>query len=302
MVRRLLLALVALLLTSAALARFASAQGAAPLAPVRVVTTAWLAEHLRHPSVVVIQVDMEGISTGAHIPGARTIGYRDFVEARGTLGTELPADEKLRAIFEQLGVGDSTLVVLTTGHEAPMASRALLSLDYLGVRNLAWLDGGVPKWQSEGRALAIEALPIRRGRITSAVRTGLLVDATWITAHLGKPGTAFIDTRTDGEYVGAGERHGMPSAGHLAGARQLEWEQLFVSPTSMQLKAHDELSRLYAERMKPGDTVVTYCWVGYRASMTYIAARTLGLPTRFYDGSYQEWLQRALPVVAGATP
>lgn len=302
MVRRLLLALVALLLTSAALARFASAQGTAPLAPVRVVTTAWLADHLRDPNVVVIEVEMEGMATLAHIPGTRAIGYRGFVANRGALGTELPADDKLRATFEQLGVGDSTLVVLTTAHEAPMASRALLSLDYLGLRHLAWLDGGVPKWVAEGRAMSTEATPVTRGRITSPVRPDLVVDAAWITAHLGKPGTAFIDTRTDGEYVGAGERHGMPSAGHLAGARQLEWEQLFVSPASMQLKARDALARLYAERMKPGDTVVTYCWVGYRASMTYIAARTLGLPARFYDGSYQDWLQRALPVVAGATP
>lgn len=51
--------------------------------------------------------------------------------------------------------------------------------------------------------------------------------------------------------------------------------------------------------MTAGDTLVTYCWIGYRASMTYVAARTLGLPVRFYDGSYQDWQKRNLPVDKG---
>jgi thiosulfate/3-mercaptopyruvate sulfurtransferase len=127
-------------------------------------------------------------------------------------------------------------------------------------------------------------------------------DAPWISARLGKPGLALIDTRTDGEYLGTGDRHGMPSAGHLPGARQLEWEQLFKDRDAMVFKSHDEIAKLYADRMKAGDTVVTYCWIGQRASMTYAAARMLGLPVKFYDGSYQDWQIRKLPVVAGAKP
>ena len=53
---------------------------------------------------------------------------------------------------------------------------------------------------------------------------------------------------------------------------------------------------------KRGDTVVTYCMVGYRASMTYFAARYLGLPVKLYDGSYEDWLRRGLPLVTGPAP
>ena len=31
-------------------------------------------------------------------------------------------------------------------------------------------------------------------------------------------------------------------------------------------------------------------------------ARYLGYPVKLYDGSYQDWQQRKLPVKAGATP
>ena len=58
------------------------------------------------------------------------------------------------------------------------------------------------------------------------------VDASWVTAHTGRSGYAFIDTRTTPEYLGTGERGGLPSKGHIAGARQLEWQQLFANADS----------------------------------------------------------------------
>ena len=51
-----------------------------------------------------------------------------------------------------------------------------------------------------------------------------------------------------------------------------------------------------AAAAEQGDTVITYCLVGYRASMTYFGARLLGYPVRLYDGSYQEWARRGLPL------
>ena len=302
--RRAILGLTSALIATLALARLAFAQSTS-LPPIRVVTTAWLAQHVNDANVVVLQVEMDGMAgmmSGGRIPGARSINFDEFVIDQNGLRTELPALEKLRAFFESLGISDSTLVVVTTSHEAPMASRALVTLDYVGLTRLAWLDGGPMQWRAEGRAFSSDKPRITPGKITSKPRTDLVVSADWITAHQGKPGLALFDTRSDGEYVGGGERHGMPSAGHLAGARQLQWEQLFSNPEQLRLKSMAELKQLYAERMQPGDTAVTYCWIGYRASMTYVAARILGLNARFYDGSYQDWLARKLPVTAGSTP
>ena len=56
------------------------------------------------------------------------------------------------------------------------------------------------------------------------------------------------------------------------------------------------------DRVTPGDTVVTYCWVGYRASAPYFAVRLLRFDAKFYDGSYQDWRMRALPTKSGSVP
>lgn len=271
-----------------------------------VVSTSWLASHINSPSVVVIDVGMwsdKGADTTyakGHIPGARVIRFGSLVTERDSLDEELPSVDQIRNALENAGISDSTLVVVY-GSDAPAASRALFTLDYIGHHKFAFLDGGIAKWRAEGRPLSRDFPAFARGRITPHPNPGLVVTADWITKHAKDPRIALIDTRTDGEYLGTGDRHGMPSEGHIAGARHLEWPLLFESD-GMTLKNTAALKKLYADRVQPGDTVVTYCWVGYRASMTYFVARDLGYPVKLYDGSYQDWLKRRLPVRAGAAP
>ena len=267
-----------------------------------IVSTAWLARHLSDPKLVVLYVGHDTADAkGDKIPGSRLVSYMDITTQRDGLGTELPPVDKLKDLFESVGVSSGSHVVIY-GHMAPMASRAFFTLDYLGNVRASVLDGGLAKWKREGRPVAALVATVAKGTYAPKPRPELVVDAAWIQPRLGKPGTALIDTRTDGEYVGDGERHGMPSNGHLLGGRQLEWEHLFKNPDEGEFLDRAALAKLYAARVQPGDTVVTYCWVGYRASMTYLAARALGYPTRLYDGSYQDWSRRNLPVVKGTSP
>ena len=267
-----------------------------------IVSTAWLARHLSDPKLVVLYVGHDTADAkGDHIPGSRFVSYMDITAQRDGLGTELPPVDKLKDLFETAGVSSGSHVVIY-GHMAPMASRAFFTLDYLGNVRASVLDGGLAKWKREGRAMGPVVTKVSRGSYSPKPRPEVVVDAAWIQPRLGKPGLSLIDTRTDGEYVGDGERHGMPSNGHLLGGRQLEWEQLFKNSDEGEFLDRAALAKLYSARVPAGDTVVTYCWVGYRASMTYLAARALGYPTRLYDGSYQDWSRRNLPVVKGTSP
>jgi len=263
-------------------------------APELVVTPAWLVARLADPAVVVLHINHDDYATG-HVPGARNLEYGTIVARRGSVSSELPDVEQARRTFEALGISDGSTVVVYA-HQAPMATRVLFTLAYLGVERIAYLDGGLTRWRAEGHPLSTAAPTITPGRITAGAGGDSTVVATadWITPRLSKAGLSLIDTRTDGEYNGTGNRSGMPSEGHLAAARQLEWEDLFTD-RSTTLKPRAELERMYAERVTPGDTVVTYCWVGYRASATWFIARYLGYDARMYDGSYQDWSQRGLP-------
>jgi thiosulfate/3-mercaptopyruvate sulfurtransferase len=268
-----------------------------------IVSTSWLAQHLDDPGVVVLFVghDSAVYRTG-HIPGARELSYLDITVTRDSNGTELPAPDALQHAFERLGVSDdSHVVIYADAGMAPMASRVFLSLDYIGHARTSLLDGGLTAWRAEGRPVSTTAPVITPGHLTPAPH-GVTVDASWVTAHTHQRGVTFIDTRTDSEYLGIGTRGGLPSVGHVAGARQLQWQQLFADATAGNFLDSTAIAKLYDERSAPGDTIVTYCLVGYPASMTYFGARLLGLPVKLYDGSYQDWARRNLPVVKGPNP
>lgn len=258
-----------------------------------VVTPSWVAARLNDPRLVVLHVAQMNDYEEGHVPGARKLGYGSIVARRDSLSSELPDAAALRAVFEGLGVSDSTMVVVYA-HEAPMATRVLYSLASLGHPRFALLDGGLDRWRAENQPLSREVPTVTPGRLTARSVAPVVVTADWVTSRLGKPGLSLIDTRTDGEYNGTGNRSGMPSAGHLEGARQLEWEDMF-SDRSTRLKPLAELERMFGERATRGDTVVTYCWVGYRASATWFVATYLGYDAKLYDGSYQDWLRRKLP-------
>ena len=267
-----------------------------------IVSAAWLANHIGDSRLVVLDVEHEpGMYASGHIPGARLLSYMDIIVARDGNSTELPPVDSLRDAFERAGVSSGSHVVVY-GSLAPMAARAFFTLDYLGGVAVSFLDGGLAAWKAAGQTVTRDLPTVRRGSYAPRPRADAVVDAAWVQAHTGVRGVALIDTRTDGEYVGAGERHGMPSAGHVAGARQLQWEQVFRNPGESALLPREQLAKLYAERVPARDTVVTYCYVGYRASVTYMVARALGYPTKLYDGSYEDWLRRRLPVVSGASP
>ncbi|MBX9929776.1 MAG: hypothetical protein K2X99_12800 [Gemmatimonadaceae bacterium] len=283
------------------IAALASAAALGAQSPTQVVTTEWLSKRLNDRSVVVLHVTTDSEYAIGHIPGARELKYRDLVVSRDGLRSELPEAAALARSFETLGVSDDVTVVLYAA-EAPMATRALFSLAAIGHARAAYLDGGLPQWVAEGRAVSKDpVVASASGTLRVTAHPELVADAALIQSRIGAA-TSFIDTRTDGEYNGTGNRSGMPSAGHIAGARQLEWEQLFESANPLKLKPRAELEALFAARVPKGNDVVTYCWVGYRASATWFVARLLGYTTRLYDGSYQDWQLRKLPVTTGPTP
>jgi thiosulfate/3-mercaptopyruvate sulfurtransferase len=274
---------------------------APPAEPV-IVSGKWLAAHIGDRGTVVLLVAHDDADfLRGHIPGARMLSYYDITTARNGLSSELPDAKALRQVFANAGVSDSSRVVLY-GDDPLMNSRAFFTLEYLGQRHTAILDGGAKAWAAAGGRMTTDAPVIREGRITTRERPELVADADWIMAHRKSPHVAFIDTRSDEEYLGTGERHGMPSKGHIPGARQLQWQQLFTDPPAGTFKSEPELAAAYANRVSPGDTVVTYCYIGYRASMTYLVARALGYQAKLYDGSYQDWAKRDLPVTAGSRP
>lgn len=267
------------------------------------VSTAWLAERLRDPDLVLLHVGAPAEYPKAHLPGARLVRMDDISVSNHDhdkdtgLALELPPADVLRAKLEALGVSERSRIVVyfANGWVTP-ATRAVFTLDAAGLgARTSLLDGGLAAWTAEGRPTTTEEPPPpAAGKLSPLKMQPLVVDAAWVRANAAAPNVRVIDGRAAVFYDGV--QAGGPRKGHIPGARSIPYTE--VADASMKFKSTADLAALFAKAgVQKGDTVVAYCHIGQQGTAVLFAARLLGHPVKLYDASFQEWARRTdLPV------
>jgi len=270
-----------------------------------IVSTEWLGKHLEDDSLVLLQVGEKDEFTAAHIPRAQLIQTADISTPRGQgLTLEMPPVDQLKATFEKLGISDKSRIVIYFGKDwVTPTARVFLTLDYLGLGNrTSILDGGLPAWRAENRPVTTEVVEPKKGTFIPHPNTKLIVDAVWVKNNLSDPNVRILDARAPQFYTGA-EKGRMPRGGHIPQARNIPFSSL-VEESSNKFKSPTALKELFSQaEVKPKSSVATYCHIGQQASLLYFVARYLGYDAHVYDGSFEDWSNRAeLPVEKSANP
>ena len=261
--------------------------------PEALVDPRWVAEHLRHPGVRIVDAHYDPAAyQSGHIPGA---------VAWPAMGTLLSPDwqmafdrESVEGLCERSGIGNDTTVVVYSNHNA-IAPWVFWFLKAVGHADVRVLDGGRAKWVADGHGLttdvpAVAATSYTAGAPDPALRA--LVDR--VRAAVGTDDRVLLDVRTAEEYRGKrflqepprdGER-----AGHVPGAIHLHYEAALDADDTF--KSADELAALFAGRgVTAGKETITYCAVGVRSAHTwFVLTQLLGYPqVRSFDGSWNLW-------------
>ncbi|MGD1096553.1 MAG: sulfurtransferase [Bryobacteraceae bacterium] len=262
------------------------------------VSTDWLAQHLKDPKIVIIQVsrDRKAYDAG-HVPGARFLVLTDIAITRDGILNELAPAGDLKSVFERLGVSDDSRVILYGDASVLPATRAYFTLDYLGHGDqTALLDGGLPKWQAESRALAKDTPEVKAGHFTPHPRPEIVIDLnsakdlSFAAANAFSSSPVLLDARTAPEFQGKSAASEITRPGHIPGAANVYWMDGQKSKDDMSLQTEAALRKLYeAAGVVPNRPVVTYCNTGMQASQSYFTLKYLGYDARMYDGSYSEW-------------
>ena len=270
-----------------------------------VVSTSWLAAHLKDANLVLLHLGVKTDYDTSHIPGARFITLNEVSVSDSTSETgltlQMPAPEELRTRLEAIGISDASRVVVSYGRDRiAAATRVLYTLDYAGLgKQASLLDGGVEAWVKEGRPMTTDVPPASTGKLSTLRIQPTVVDADFVKAQLGKPGVVVIDGRLPAFYNGeqtGGSAQRPHRTGHITGAKNVPYTETLDA--DQKLKPAEVLAALFAAAgAKPGDTVVAYCHIGQQATAVAFAARTLGFKVVLYDGSFEDWSRRLeLPV------
>ena len=251
-----------------------------PAGPPLLVSTEWLADHLRDPDVVILQTS-QGAAGPEQIPGAQVVPHDSLM----TMGAvhDLAGVPDLVAALEGAGVSNSSHVVIYG--ESLASGWLFFALDYLGHQRTSMLDGGLDKWKAEGRPVSAVGAPPPRGRFQPQLRPQVKASAASVQKRAAGA-AALVDARSEKEYV----------AGHIPGAQLLTWQSVYSDAKLQVFKSPAEVAALFAAAgASSGTTVITYCQIGLRSSLLYFAARYSGLNASNYVGSWSDWSAKGLP-------
>lgn len=276
------------------------------------VSTSWLAERLARPELRVVDGSWYLPTSGrnpraeyllGHVPGAVFFDLDAISDQGSPLPHMLPPAAQFAEQVADLGIGDPDDVVVYDGSGANLsAARVWLMFRAFGHDRVAVLDGGLPKWRAEGRALESGSVSPRPARFTArAVPAGLVRDLGSVRELLGRGEVQVVDMRSPGRFAGSEPepRPGM-RGGHMPGSRNLPYADLVRNDGT--LLPPDALRRRIAAAGIDADRpIVATCGSGVSACTLIHALHLLGHDeASLYDGAWAEWGGRDdTPVVAG---
>jgi thiosulfate/3-mercaptopyruvate sulfurtransferase len=265
------------------------------------ITTEQLSAHLNDPAWVIFDCrhDLfdhslsesqyrEGHIPGAHFANVETdlSGDKDGKNGRHPL----PSPAAFSAFLARHGVSNNSTIVAYDDAGGPFASRLWWMARWIGLTKVLLLDGGLPKWKVERRALSTDVPSPVPAQLRSQADPLMLWSAADVLAHLNDANISLIDARAAPRYRGETEPLD-PVAGHIPNALN----RAFTANLNADLtfRAADELKRDFdtLTTNKSASNIVHYCGSGVTACANLFAMEYAGLSgSKLFAGSWSEWV------------
>jgi thiosulfate/3-mercaptopyruvate sulfurtransferase len=225
----------------------------------------------------------------------------------------LPDFNALADKMEMAGVDRGSIVVAFDEQGGAMASRLWWLLRYMGHEQVYVLDGGFPKWKSEGRAVKMPNPPTYppthspthsptylsthspthspmhppKRKFSMQLQPQMVASMEEVKAKIDVDSSVLIDSREAVRYLGLEEPIDK-AAGHIPGALNYFWKDSLGAGGKW--KSDQEQKERFVGMQTSKETIV-YCGSGVTACPNILALAEAGFTqVKLYPGSWSDWI------------
>ena len=268
--------------------------------PETLVSTEWLEMHLGDAGLRILDGSWHLPAAGrdakaeygeARIPGAEFFDIDEIADADSDLPHMVPGEAIFESWMNCFGIGNDSQVVVYDAVGLFSAPRVRWLLRHMGLKHVAVLDGGLPKWKAEGRE--IETGPpgaAAAAEFKAHPRPEMVCGKGDVERACATGDTQILDARPAARFRGeAPEPRPGLRLGHMPGAINVPFTSL-LNPNQT-LKNPKELQAVLERAGFDFEgSAITSCGSGVAAAVVGLALEALGHEKHsLYDGSWSEW-------------
>ena len=269
--------------------------------PGPIVSTQWLAAHLNHPNLLVLESHLnapikklaptQANNKTLQIQGARTFSLDNISDPDTTLPHMMPSETVFTRKMRELGICNNTIIVVYDNAGIYLSPRAWWMLKSMGHQQVAVLNGGLPAWIEENLPYeeSNHDQKFLEGNFVAKASTTHFCNAEQVESALYDNNYVILDARSEARFLGLEPepRSGL-RRGHIPNSHNIYFET--VLENGQYMKPMEELQRIFSAKVNHQQKLILSCGSGVSACILALAAELAGyIKITIYDGSWSEW-------------
>jgi thiosulfate/3-mercaptopyruvate sulfurtransferase len=260
------------------------------------VSVDWLAKNLDNKDLIVLNTTIPKVTSNTtdtvdiQIPNARFFDLKsDFSDIDAPFPNTVPSSEQFTRSAQNLGINNSSLIVVYDEHGIYSSARAWWLFKAFGHENIAILDGGLPAWIAVGfETEPKKAYDNLKGNFTSLYNESYFLFFDDILKNQNSNANLIIDARAKERFNGElpEPRKGL-SSGHIPNSLNIPYQELLRNG---KMKSKEELRNIFKAVNKDDKQLIFSCGSGITACILALGAKLAGYnKLSVYDGSWTEY-------------